>query len=775
MKKTTVLAMVVAALAGSSGVVRAAPDEIHAQGVLRDAGGDLMAGQASLVFGIYGSKTGGQPLWQETVTVPLIAGVFDVLLPAAPQTFPFPPTLFDGDDRWLGITPSGQPELPRTRLSSVPYALRADRAADLQCSGCIASNEVSFNYASGDAPGGAAINALVAGESLLTHDVSCQGCVTLQAIDAAVLHAHNVAYDNAVSGLAAATVQDALDLTALTLDAHVANTQIHGGASGGDGGAKVRVISGDADVIPGQTVTEYVHVFGAATPKVYLYLYGMASSEGDAGALSQGSGTVFHSRCAWIGSHAKASSSCAPPTCPEGWADLGITGSVKTGSATSGSDITNSNYSAGYGYSERTCFTSASFPVMQTRCSWTGSHAKSIGTCTPPGCPSGWTSLGVTGNIVTGGSTSGSDITNSNYSTTSGYQERTCVLPVVSKVPQGVQIWLDGVDRTVAIGDQHAQGAPAWTGSSWGADGLTPWAAGRLDISQASDWGVGQHTLQLKTTGASGGRLLFYVYLVHPAATSQPFANEGCAGAQALDLQGGVATVNATTEDVLGENKALDDLSPAGCGGQGGGDVVYSATVTKRSTITASVSAPFATRLYILANPCPAETVLACGTKQAVTAELDPGTYYVVVDADAPDQTGDFILTVSVEASPLPGNDTCATPAVMAAGPVPIQVQGTTKWGLDQYAGSCGGAGVADVVYAFDANNVHDDLAVSITAAFDAVMVLRTSPCPGGVQLACTVTGSFSIPGLAPGTYYLYVDGVGVEDEGPFTLNVTLN
>ena len=658
---------------------------------------------------------------------------------------------------------------------------------NLQCSGCISPEEVDFNYASSDAPGGAATSALTANEALtatsaltanealVANNVACAGCITLQAIDAAVLTAENIGYDNAVSGLPAITAQDAIDENALAIAAHMGDAEIHGGGDSGNDGAKVRVVPGDVDVVPGQTATEYIHVFSADTPKVHLYAYGMASSVGDAGAVPTGGGTIVYTRCAWIGSHAKNASTCTPPDCPNGWQNLGVTGNAKTGATTSGSSITHTSYSAAYGFQERACFNAASYPVVQPRCHWTGSHGKDIKSCTPPACPANWADLGVTGKVVSGGATSGSSITHTSYSTTAGYQERTCINQVNSEIPQGVQIWVDGVDRTAAIGDQQGVGAPAWTGSAWGADGTTPWATGRLDISQVSDWGVGEHALQFKTTGESGGKLKYYVYLVDPAAQSQAFPNDACGGAEALVFNGGIAQVNATTEDMLGENKALDNLSPADCGGQGGGDVVYEATIEERSTIKASVAAPFVTRLYILDSPCQDESVLACGTTQATTAELDPGTYYVVVDSDAADQTGDFGLTVELEASPLPANDTCDGVESINAGQQMVQVTGTTKWGLDQYSGTCGGDGTSDVVYSFQASNQNDDLLVTINAPFSPVMILRAQDCQGGFQLSCSTNGTIAIQGLAPGLYYLIVDGVAVEDEGEFTLDVTLN
>jgi hypothetical protein len=764
--RALVVALVALLTVGICGGAVAAPNEIHTQGILRDANGDLMEGEVALTFRIFDSSAEGQMLWEEAVTLTVMGGVFDVLLPADPDNFPFPADLFAEDGRWLSITPADQGELPRIALVSVPYALQAGLAGNLECSGCIGSDEVDFNFAASDAPGGAATSALTANEALVANNVACVGCVTLEAVDAAVLTAANVSYDNALTGLAAVTVQDAIDEAVTKLDQHAADMELHGSGGAGDGGAKVRVVAADATVVSGQVATEYLHVFSSDTPKVYLYLYGLEASEGDGVVLSTGGGTLFYTRCPWSGNHGKHVNTCTPPACPQGWSDLGVTGNAKVSSAATGasSGISDGSYTTSSGYQERACFHSADYAVLQPKCGWTGSHAKHVNTCTPPDCPQGWSDLGVTGNLRMSGTGTGasSGISDGSYTTSSGYQERTCINQVKSEIPQGVRIWVDGVDRTAAIGDQQAKGAPDWTGSAWGADGTTPWATGRLDISQVIDWGVGEHILQLKNTGESGGKLKYYVYFVAPAAQSVAFPNDDCGGAEALVFNGGIAKVDATTEDMLGENKALDHLSPAGCGGEGGGDVVYSATITERTTIKASVKAPFATRLYVLDSPCANETVLACGTTSATTAELDPGTYYIVVDSDAAEQTGDFALTVELEASPLPTNDTCDTLQAIDAGPNPIQVTGTTKWGLDQYKGTCGGDGVAD-------------LQLTIDAAFASVLVLRAQNCAGGFQLSCSTSGTLSVQGLAPGTYYLFVDGVTVEDEGPFTLNVTLN
>ncbi|MBM4373436.1 MAG: hypothetical protein FJ098_17395 [Deltaproteobacteria bacterium] len=64
---------------------------------------------------------------------------------------------------------------------------------------------------------------------------------------------------------------------------------------------------------------------------------------------------------------------------------------------------------------------------------------------------------------------------------------------------------------------------------------------------------------------------------------------------------------------------------------------------------------------------------------------------------------------------------------------------------------------------------------MTLSAGFPAVMVLRAQDCAAGFQLTCTTGNTLSINGLAPGTYYLFIDGVAATDQGPFSFQITLN
>jgi hypothetical protein len=125
----------------------AVPDQINVQGVLRDAAGNLMTGETTLAFRIYGDPGAQELLWEEMLNLPLSGGLFNVYLPSDPDDNPFPGDLFGkGELRWIGIQPNGQEELAALPLVSVPYAMHAGTALlanGLDCSGCIQGGMLS--------------------------------------------------------------------------------------------------------------------------------------------------------------------------------------------------------------------------------------------------------------------------------------------------------------------------------------------------------------------------------------------------------------------------------------------------------------------------------------------------------------------------------------------------------------------------------------------------------------------------------------------------------
>lgn len=117
------LALGVVAISSVAGMA-AAPSLVNYSGVLTDAGGLPQVGSFNVQFRVYDQEISeATPLWAELQSVTTDAdGRFSVLLGSiTPLTSP----VFAGTDRWLGIRVGTDPEMtPRTRIASVPYALR---------------------------------------------------------------------------------------------------------------------------------------------------------------------------------------------------------------------------------------------------------------------------------------------------------------------------------------------------------------------------------------------------------------------------------------------------------------------------------------------------------------------------------------------------------------------------------------------------------------------------------------------------------------------------
>src|SRR5207248_688952 len=104
----------------------ASPVALTEQGRLFDGNGAPLSATVPITFAVYASATGGAPLWTETQTLTLDQGYFSATLGAGT---PFPPTLWDGSVRYVGVQAGTDPEMtPRQPAESVPYALAATDA-----------------------------------------------------------------------------------------------------------------------------------------------------------------------------------------------------------------------------------------------------------------------------------------------------------------------------------------------------------------------------------------------------------------------------------------------------------------------------------------------------------------------------------------------------------------------------------------------------------------------------------------------------------------------
>lgn len=104
----------------------AAPRLLPYQGRLLKADGTPETGSPQLGFCVYSASTGDDALWCEAQTVPLRNGFYAIFLGAVA---PFQASLFDGNQRWLGVSVDGAAELtPRQQIASVAYAITSTYA-----------------------------------------------------------------------------------------------------------------------------------------------------------------------------------------------------------------------------------------------------------------------------------------------------------------------------------------------------------------------------------------------------------------------------------------------------------------------------------------------------------------------------------------------------------------------------------------------------------------------------------------------------------------------
>jgi hypothetical protein len=110
---------------GGVTVTSTVPTMISYQGQLL-SNGNPVTGTYTMTFSLYSGPTGGTSVWQETQSVTVTNGLFNVLLGSAGS--PLSPPLFTGTT-YLGVKVGSSPEMtPRQQIVSVSYAFVADTA-----------------------------------------------------------------------------------------------------------------------------------------------------------------------------------------------------------------------------------------------------------------------------------------------------------------------------------------------------------------------------------------------------------------------------------------------------------------------------------------------------------------------------------------------------------------------------------------------------------------------------------------------------------------------
>ncbi len=125
MRKAMVLTSALAIAASlATGQARAGvPNLLTQQGRVLTTSGTPLTGSMTVLFAIYDTQNGTTPLWSESQNLTFDDGYFSTELGSVTT---FPATLWNGSQRYLGVTIGSDPEMaPREDVTSVPYALVA--------------------------------------------------------------------------------------------------------------------------------------------------------------------------------------------------------------------------------------------------------------------------------------------------------------------------------------------------------------------------------------------------------------------------------------------------------------------------------------------------------------------------------------------------------------------------------------------------------------------------------------------------------------------------
>ena len=123
MKRVAVLCSLLAILVCFTTYVYAVPDLMSYQGVLNDDGGNSVEGTYSMTFRIWDAKNDGNILWNETQSVQVSNGIFNVQLGAVTS---LPYSIFSNDTLYLGVKVGTDSEMEeRQRITSGAYSFKS--------------------------------------------------------------------------------------------------------------------------------------------------------------------------------------------------------------------------------------------------------------------------------------------------------------------------------------------------------------------------------------------------------------------------------------------------------------------------------------------------------------------------------------------------------------------------------------------------------------------------------------------------------------------------
>lgn len=231
-------------------------------------------------------------------------------------------------------------------------------------------------------------------------------------------------------------------------------------------------------------------------------------------------------------------------------------------------------------------------------------------------------------------------------------------------------------------------------------------------------------------------------------------------------------------------------LFSGSCGGGEGPEHVHRIIVDEPSRIRVRQQSEYDGSLYLRADCIDPRSELACNddfqghARSLLTARLGPGSYFLISDSYARDQSGDYVLAYERvdEPPPLQRADRCRVfgPTV-TAGLHEID----TLSAPSALSGSCGGADAPELLLPLRIDAPTTLVALLEAPEFNAVLYLRRACDDAASELTCWTApriDGITVPAgrpamivpLEPGRYVLVIDGLKAGDLGAATLHVVL-
>jgi len=218
------------------------------------------------------------------------------------------------------------------------------------------------------------------------------------------------------------------------------------------------------------------------------------------------------------------------------------------------------------------------------------------------------------------------------------------------------------------------------------------------------------------------------------------------------------------------------------CGGAGP-EAAHRFVLDAAAAVRFTVSAEFEPVVYVRQACADPGGELACRAGQGALAlpRLEPGEYFVFVDAVG-EEGGAYLLAAQVTpAVEAPANDTCVQAQDLGLLDADaVEIQATTLNSLGHLGSECGAFGDPgvgpDVFYEFSVD-AESEVTLTLDPAFDAVLSLRTAGCDDLTEVGCAEVAAAAsgevLRRVPAGSYLVLVTGLDEQSEGPFELSAS--